>query len=121
MATGIALSVREFPSVVLASPEIQRRLYGRGGEDEVRFWSQDRLPCLAVWHGQQFILASWGSGYNRRAGLPRCGWVWREDIERDWTQIETHKVMIPANAGFENGIWYRIRQGIEGMLVYDEH
>ncbi len=28
-------------------------------------------------------------------------------------------MIIPANAGCERGIWFALRQGIEGLLVFD--
>jgi hypothetical protein len=121
MAEGVALSVREFPSSLLEHPGIVRRLYGRGGDEEVRFWLRDRWPCLAVLHAGQFRLTRWGNRHARRSSLPRAGVVWKDDLgHAPWSDLETHRVVILANAGYDGGVWYRIRQGIEGLLVYDE-
>jgi hypothetical protein len=121
MATGVALSVQEFPSAVLELPTIRRRFYGESEQQEVRFWSNDAWPCLAVQHEGQFRLARWGNRRARGSPLPGPGWVWKQDLANAlWTHIETHPVTILANAGFDGGVWYRVRQGIEGLLVFDE-
>jgi hypothetical protein len=121
MAHSIALSIREFPSCYLERPEIRRRLYGRGGEQEIRFQYRDPSPCLPVWHQQQFILARWGNTLARRASPPAGGWVWKEElVDKLWSNLETHEVRIFANAGCENQVWYRIRHGIEGLLIEND-
>jgi hypothetical protein len=30
------------------------------------------------------------------------------------------EVVVPATMGLENGVWFKIRQGIRGVLVHDE-
>ena len=121
MAEGISLSVREFPSHLLKHQGVVRRLYGRGGEEELRFWWRDRWPCLAVIHAGQFRLTRWGNRHARRSALPRIGTLWKDDLgDAPWSSLETHRVVIQANAGYDGGVWYRVRQGIEGVLVYDE-
>src|SRR5262245_23412154 len=30
------------------------------------------------------------------------------------------EVVVPATVGLENGVWFKIRQGIRGVLVHDE-
>jgi hypothetical protein len=37
-----------------------------------------------------------------------------------WRHASPVPVVIPATLGFEKGVWYRIRQGIRGILVPDE-
>jgi hypothetical protein len=121
MADGVALSVQEFPSGMLEQPGIRRRLYGEGACREVRFWSRDRWPCLAVLHGGRFLVARWGNRAARRSALPAAGLVWKEELHTGrWAGVETHAVTILANAACDGGVWYRVRQGIEGLLVHDE-
>lgn len=121
MAEGVALSVQEIPSTLLEHPGIQRRLYGEPNRREVRFWFRDRWPCLPVLHEGQFRLARWGNRHASYSALPGTGWVWREDLGQElWSGIETSPVTILANAGHEGGVWYRVRRGIEGLLVHDE-
>lgn len=119
MASGIALSLRNIPTRMLSLPEISRRIYSRGGEDEVRFWYYEKERVLPVIQGGQLRLASWGAPiYMKGSTLPKTGWVWKERLtEGSWIKLETQEVVIPANAGCDNGIWYRVREGMQGLLV----
>lgn len=35
----------------------------------------------------------------------------------EWTAYEAQPVEIPAVAGLQNGVWFRIRQGVRGLIV----
>jgi hypothetical protein len=37
-----------------------------------------------------------------------------------WGDRPIERVVIPATMGLDNGVWYRIRQGIRGLVVADE-
>jgi hypothetical protein len=37
-----------------------------------------------------------------------------------WGDREAERVIIPATMGVDGGIWYRIRDGVQGLLVRDE-
>ena len=37
-----------------------------------------------------------------------------------WGDRLVESVMIPATMGLDRGVWYRIRQGIRGLVVQDE-
>ena len=53
--------------------------------------------------------------------LPCTGWTWLKTVEAGgWSGFETSPVDIPATAGYEQGVWFRIRQGIRGVLAQDE-
>ena len=53
--------------------------------------------------------------------LPLTGWTWKESLERgQWAGFGAEVVDIPASMGLEKGIWFRIRQGISGVLVRSE-
>lgn len=119
MASGIAMTLRDIPVAMLNLPEVKKRVYGRGGEEEVRFWYREKDRVLPVIHGGQLRLASWGAPiYMRGSSLPKTGWIWKERLtEGDWSNVETQEVVIPANAGCENGIWYRVREGMQGLLL----
>ena len=61
-----------------------------------------------------------GRGQSRL--LPATGWTWQTTIEEGyWRNLEACFVDIPASLGFDHGVWFRIRQGIRGILVPDEH
>ena len=37
-----------------------------------------------------------------------------------WRDRRVEPVVIPATMGLDKGVWYRIRQGIRGLLAHDE-
>jgi len=39
---------------------------------------------------------------------------------RGWNALEPACVDIPVSFGLEGGVWFRIREGIRGLLVHDE-
>ncbi len=54
--------------------------------------------------------------------MPQTGWTWQSTIEEgNWRNARGVEVVIPASLGLDHGIWYRIRQGIRGLLVPDEY
>jgi hypothetical protein len=54
--------------------------------------------------------------------LPPTGWTWLASVEGgQWGQAGAEPVTVAASMGLEHGIWFRVRQGIRGLLVRDEH
>jgi hypothetical protein len=81
----------------------------------------DRDRVLPVRHEGQLQLVRWGNQRGEDRRLPCTGWVWQSTVEAgQWSQGNAAPVTIPANFGLHNGIWYRILQGIRGLLVSDE-
>src|SRR5262249_36813933 len=100
-----------------------RLLHKRGdkGEREVRFLYRDRRPRLPVWRDGQLEIVRWGNGRGQSRVLPRTGWTWQVTIhEGGWQGSDAVPGDIPATLALENGVWYRVRQGIRGLLVPDE-
>ncbi len=63
----------------------------------------------------------WGNGRGESRFLPRTGWTWLLTIQEGyWRGLNPIPVDIPASLGLDRGVWYRIRQGIRGLLVPDE-
>jgi hypothetical protein len=121
MCQGIALAGSEIPTELAGHPGLPRRAYRRGIQDEFRFLWTDRRPCLPVIREGSFFLARWGNTRGRSRFLPRSGWTWLRTIEEGgWRGSGAVPVDIPATLGLERGRWYRIRQGIRGLLVPDE-
>ena len=53
--------------------------------------------------------------------MPRTGWTWLSTIdEGGWQNSRAIPVDIPVTLALERGIWYRVRQGVRGLLVPDE-
>jgi hypothetical protein len=119
MCAGIAFLWSELPLELIEAHGLSRRAHERSGEREVRFLYRDRIPLLPAWHHGQLILARWGSR-RRGAALPCTGWTWKASVlEGKWGQWGAEAVEIPATFGWENGVWFSIRRGIEGVLVRD--
>ena len=122
MCLGIALSWAEIPLELIARQGLDRRAHERGGEKEIQFLFRDRDPKLPVWQDGQLRIVRWGNSRGQSRLLPHTGWTWQETIESGgWKNLEAVAVDIPASLGFERGVWFRIRQGIRGLLVPDEH
>src|SRR5262249_51225991 len=80
---------------------------------------QERV--LPVWHEGQLRIVRWGVRRQESRCLPCTGWTWLTTVEAgSWSRWGAVPVDIPATVGLKNGIWYRIRQGIRGLLVEDE-
>ena len=121
MSVGVALALSDLPVVMQRHPEIIRRIYERGGEPEVRFMYDDRQPVLPVWKDGGLDLVWWGNARGRSRCLPRTGWTWKSTVEQGgWGGSTPGLVRIRAALGLEKGIWYRVRQGMHGLLVADE-
>lgn len=122
MCTGVALALSEIPLLMHCWPEVSRRIYRRGGEAEVRFLYDDREPVLPLWKDGRLELVYWGNGRGRSKCLPRTGWTWKETVEQGgWGGATPTVARVAASLGLEKGIWYRVRQGMHGLLVTDEH
>ncbi len=121
MCVGIALAWSELPTELIAGHRLERRVHERGGEREVRFLFRDRHPRLPIWRDGRLLIARWGNGRGQSRFLPRTGWTWLSTVEEGyWRNLEPITVDIPATIGLERGVWFRIRQGVRGLLVPDE-
>ena len=121
MCVGIALAWSDLPAELIKKHGLQRRWHERGGEPEVRVLHRDRQPRLPVWRDGRLQIVRWGNRLGESRLLPPTGWTWKKTIEEGgWRNLEPVIVDIPASLGLERGVWFRIRQGIRGLLVPDE-
>jgi hypothetical protein len=121
MCYGIALAWSELPADVIDRHGLHRRRHDRGGEWEVRFLFRDRNPRLPVWRDGRLQVVRWGNGRGQSRVLPRTGWTWHATIlAGGWQGSGAIPVDIPATLGLDRGVWYRVRQGMRGLLVPDE-
>ena len=121
MCSGIALAYSEMPVDLIERAGLASRVHDRGGEKEVRFQYRDARPILPVWHEGQLKLVRWGTRRGQSAVLPPTGYTWLASVEAGrWAALNAEAVEIPATLGLENGVWFRIRQGLRGVLVADE-
>jgi hypothetical protein len=121
MCLGIALARSEFPEELITRHGLERRVHERGGEREVRFYYRDRRPRLPVWRDGQLQIVRWGNRDGHSQFLPPTCWTWQSTIARGyWSGLNPMRVDIPAMLRLERGVWFRIRQGIRGLLRSDE-
>lgn len=117
---GIALLASELPEEFLHREAITRRTHLRGDLREIRFFWHQTYPILPVLVDGEIRLVRWGNR-DRKGKLPLTGYTWVQSIqEGKWTEMEPKPVVILASMGIENGVWYPIREGIQGILVRDE-
>lgn len=121
MCAGIAVPWSDLPTELIERHGLGRRVHERGGERELRFLFRDRVPRLPVWRDGQLQIVRWGNGRGQSRLLPRTGWTWLDTVKGGgWQGSESVPVDVPASLGLERGVWFRIRQGIRGLLVPNE-
>lgn len=123
MCSGISLSWRDLPAALIEQHRLQDRVVVRheGADREVRFLFRDPRPLLPAWFGDQLGIFEWGNQARQKSRLPRTGWIKTEALEAgDWRWLNPEPVDIPATLGLERGIWFQIKEGLRGVVVYDE-
>lgn len=119
MLTGIALALSELPAELMDKGRLSRRVHQRGGEGEVRFLFRHKERLLPVWREGELELVRWGTRRGEAQELPCTGWAQLVTAEAGgWSGAE--EVVIPATLGFDGGVWYKISQGIRGLLIRDD-
>lgn len=122
MFAGVALALSNVPAELVERHGLQDRIYDRGGEPEVQFLLRARGRVLPVWLGGQLQLCQWGNRRGQSPGLPCTAWTRMLTLEQGgWGDREVTPVIIPATLGMDGGIWFRVREGVRGILVPDEH
>lgn len=120
MCSSVALALSVFPKQLFNEYDLSPRVHDRGGNNpEVWFSYSDPEPLLPVFIGGVMRLVRWGSR-DRSGPLPPTGWTWRGSVESGaWAGVgcPTEPVVIPVTYGCEKGVWFRITEGIHGVLV----
>ena len=117
MCTAIAILLSDIPAELLETHGLERRVYRRGGEPEVRFDWRDCDPLVPVRENGDLKLVMWGSR-DRAGPLPPTAWTWRATVESGgWSWASPEPIVIPAAYGFEKGIWFKVTEGIRGLVV----
>jgi hypothetical protein len=87
----------------------------------VQFLFADAERLLPVWRNGQLHVVRWGDRRGESPHLPCTAWTQLGTVENGgWVGREIEPVVIPATMGLDKGVWYRIRQGIRGVVVHDE-
>jgi hypothetical protein len=120
MCTAIALASSELPLPLIEEHGLDARVHARGGEKEVRFYWQASPALLPVWWNGQLRIVRWGNRDRAERKLPPTGWTWRETVEDGkWAALAPEPVVVPATYGLMNGVWFKVKQGLRGLLVRD--
>lgn len=88
------------------------------GQYESRYWAG--TPVLPVQSATGMLaLRRWGNR-NEVVGLPVTGWAQKESVDAGkWYRYQPQFVVIPVTAGYEQGVWFGITHGINGIVVGD--
>jgi hypothetical protein len=122
MFGGVALALSELPTELIEAHGLERRIHERGGEPEVQFLHRDRERLLPVWLEGRLHVLPWGSRRGESRLLPATGWTWQATVEEGkWAELGAEPVVVPASMGLDRGVWYRIREGLRGLVVTDEN
>jgi hypothetical protein len=120
MCVGIALAYSELPLELVERHGLDERLHDRGGEKEVRFYWGATPTLLPVWRNGKLHVVRWGNKDRAERKLPPTGWTWQASVESGrWVGVEPEPVVIPATYGLAGGVWFRVQQGMQGLLVKD--
>ena len=121
MLSGVALALSELPVELIARHGLGRRICDRGGGREVQFLFSDAERALRVWRNGRLQVLRWGNRRGESLHLPCTAWTQLETVEGGgWAGRNVEPVVVPATMGLDRGVWYRIRQGIRGLIVADE-
>jgi hypothetical protein len=117
MFGGIAVAYSDLPVELID----QHRVHERGGEPEVQFLVRDADRVLPVWQEGRLRIIRWGNRRGQSRVLPCTAWTWAATLEQGgWGEREAVPVVIPATMGLDRGVWFRVREGIRGVVVQDE-
>jgi len=91
----------------------------KAGRFETYYWS--KRPVLPVREQQKITLYDWGNR-DKDLALPKTGWAKKESLDQGkWNWLTPKKVCIPALRGYEKGVWFDFKRGVDGVLVEKNH
>lgn len=60
----------------------------------------------------------WGNRDRAERKLPPTGWTWKASVEEGkWAAMDAEPVLVPANYLYAGGVWFRVKEGVDGLLV----
>ncbi|GEM_PF-458921 len=125
MCEGISVRRVAIPDQLFDRYALSRLVHRRSNtaEEELWFLFDDRklkAACLPVIHQGEVEIYEWGNRGNRIRRLPASGLCPIESIEKGlWRGSNPEKITIVASLALENGVWFPVNHGIEGILVRD--
>lgn len=123
MCTGITLAWREIPTKLIQKHQLEERMIQRSetADKEILFLQRHRQPLLPVFYQGELQILPWGNRqHNRSAPV-----AWSCEVSTiqsgAWSIYHPEPVDILANFGLERGVWFQIREGIQGTIIHDQH
>jgi hypothetical protein len=118
MLTAVALPRSALPLRQIERHGLDALAHDRGGEKELQFHLTASVPVLPVRHEGQLCIVRRGCRRGESRLLPAGGWTRLARIESGcWPQCGAEAVEVPAALGYDGGVWYAVRQGVQGLLV----
>lgn len=115
MSIRIRFSCMDFPDSVLEPLAAQR------SNGEILMHVNKAGAQLPVELHGDYKLVHWGSK-SPESRLPRTGFCKKESLDTGkWQWLRPEPVRVVAVAGWSNGVWYQVRLGMQGVLIYDEN
>lgn len=125
MCDGVSLLRANIPQPLYDRYALQRLVHRRSdvADEELWFLFDDRnlkAACLPVLHQGEVEVYEWGNRDHRVRRLPTSGLCQVENLEMGlWQSLNPEKIIVLANLALENGVWYTVDHGIQGILVRD--
>jgi hypothetical protein len=126
MCRAISILKNRIRQELFEQYELSKLLHRRNDTSDEELWFDfaDRsmkTVLLPVIHDGQLVIYEWGNRGSTIPKLPSTGWCQSESLEAGkWRWLNPERVVIPADFGLEKGVWFPIREGIEGIVVYDQ-
>lgn len=118
MCSAVALGASEIPLATVERYGLGDRVHDRGREQEVRFDWRSSPALLPVWWNGRLQVVRWGNRDRAERKLPPTGWTWRATVEDGkWSALEPEPVEVPAAYALANGVWFKVKQGLRGLVV----
>lgn len=125
MCKGISILKARLKQELFEQYELAHRIVMRSdtSQPELHFMYPGPPPIeLPVIQDGQMLIMEWGNRNNKESKLPHTGWCRLESLQSGkWRWLSPEKVLIPADFGLEKSVWFQIKEGIEGIVVHDEH
>jgi hypothetical protein len=120
MLSGVSVAYGKLPVAFIEAHNLERRVQDRGGEKDVQFLLGDAERVLPVWHGGRLRLLPWGCRRGEGGGLPCTAWTRLATVEAGkWKHARPEEVLIPTTLCLDRVVWYRVREGVRGLLARD--
>ncbi len=101
------------------SNEVLQKHHLEVSGDEVRIYFAKQGALLPVLMNGQNQLVGWGNKENLK--IPKTGFCKIESFETGkWAWLHPIPVNIIASSALVNGVWFQVKQGIQGLIIKSE-